>query len=125
MTVSGDRASGDTLVRGAIRHSAGRCAALCALTVASAGAGLLLPYVLGRALDALFAAHAAGVVDSVGGEAGRWLLVAGALVAALVLLDAAEDVLTGTMSARTRGGTTEALVPRDRGAGRRRHGAGR
>ncbi|MFZ3557292.1 ABC transporter ATP-binding protein [Streptomyces sp. BH055] len=93
--------SQDTLVRGALRHSPGRCVALCLLAVGSAGAELLLPYALGRTLDALFAAHAAGAADSLGGEAGRWLPAAGALVAVLVLLGAAEDVLTGTTNART------------------------
>ncbi|MEV5610407.1 ABC transporter ATP-binding protein [Streptomyces sp. NPDC052225] len=94
-------ATGDRLLRGALRSSAGRCALLCLVTAAAAGAGLLLPYVLGRTLDALFAAHTAGAVDSVGGDVGRWLLTAGALVAALVVLDAAEAVLTGTTNART------------------------
>ncbi|MFJ8824835.1 ABC transporter ATP-binding protein [Streptomyces sp. NPDC102467] len=93
--------SGDALLRTATRYSAGRCLALCLLTVASAGVGLLLPYVIGRTVDALFAAHAAGAADSVSGDVGHWLLIAAALVGGLMLLDCCEGVLTGTTNART------------------------
>ncbi|MFJ4711986.1 ABC transporter ATP-binding protein [Streptomyces sp. NPDC088785] len=89
---------GDALLRAAIRHSAARCATLCLLSTAGAGIGLLLPYVLGRALDALLRAHATGAT---GGDAGHWLLICAALVAGVTLLDCCEDVLTGTTSART------------------------
>ncbi|NEB80796.1 ABC transporter ATP-binding protein, partial [Streptomyces sp. SID14478] len=94
-------ASGDALVRSAVRYSAGRCALLCLLTVASACGGLAVPYVLGRTLDALFAAHSGGAGDTVGGDVGRWLVTGGVLVASLVLLDCCETVLTGTTNART------------------------
>ncbi|MFI0236439.1 ABC transporter ATP-binding protein [Streptomyces sp. NPDC016845] len=92
------KASGDALLRSATRYSAGRCLALCLLTVVSSGAGLLLPYVLGRTLDALFAAHAAPAKD---GAAHHWLLICGVLLGGLMLLGACEDVLTGTTNART------------------------
>ncbi|MEV3853308.1 ABC transporter ATP-binding protein [Streptomyces sp. NPDC050095] len=94
-------AGGDALLRAAIRHSAARCALLCLLTTATAGAGLLLPYVLGRTLDALLTAHAAGVVDSFGAGAGHWLLISAALVAGVTLLDCLDGVLAGTTNART------------------------
>ncbi|MYT70837.1 ATP-binding cassette subfamily B protein [Streptomyces sp. PsTaAH-137] len=89
---------GDALLRAAIRHSAARCVALCLLSTAGAGIGLLLPYVLGRALDALLTGHATGAT---GGDAGHWLTLGAALVAAGTLLDACEGVLTGTTAART------------------------
>ncbi|MER5945357.1 ABC transporter ATP-binding protein [Streptomyces sp. NPDC001904] len=82
------------MLRAAIRHSAARCVALCLLSTAGAGVGLLLPYVLGRTLDALLDGHA-------GGDARHWLTISAALVAAGTLLDCCEDVLTGTTAART------------------------
>ncbi|MWA10839.1 ABC transporter transmembrane domain-containing protein [Streptomyces sp. BA2] len=93
--------SGDRLLRAATRRSAGRCVTLCLLTVASAGASLLLPYTLGRTLDAIFTAHSAGVTDSLGGEVGRWLLITAALLGGLTLLGSCVEVLTGTTNART------------------------
>ncbi|MFI2644096.1 ABC transporter transmembrane domain-containing protein [Streptomyces sp. NPDC018610] len=74
----------------AVRHSAARCAALCLVGMAAAGAGLLLPAVLGRTLDLLLARD----------PAGRWLLCSTALVLLLALLDMAETVLHGTTDAR-------------------------
>ncbi|MET9494648.1 ABC transporter ATP-binding protein [Streptomyces sp. NPDC006552] len=96
-----DGTSGDALLRAATRHSAGRCVALCLLTVVSAGAGLLLPYVLGRTLDALFAADSAAAGAASGGDAGTWLLRCAVLLGGLTLLDSCESVLTGTTGART------------------------
>ncbi|GAA2312017.1 hypothetical protein GCM10010431_35200 [Streptomyces kunmingensis] len=95
------KTSGDTLLRTATRYSAGRCLALCLLTVASAGTGLLLPYVLGRTVDALLAAHSAGGGDPAGGDAAHWLVLCAALLGGLTLLDCCESVLTGATSART------------------------
>ncbi|MFI8215337.1 ABC transporter ATP-binding protein [Streptomyces sp. NPDC085932] len=78
------------LLRGATRHSAARCAALCLVSTAATGAGLLLPAALGRTLDLLLA-HA---------PATRWVLYCAGLVLSLALLDAAQTVLTGTADAR-------------------------
>ncbi|MFE0675662.1 ABC transporter ATP-binding protein [Streptomyces sp. NPDC058867] len=68
-----------------------RWAALCLLGTAATGAALLLPAALGRALDLLLA----------GAPATRWVLYCAALVLLVVLLDACETVLTGTVDART------------------------
>ncbi|WP_327356482.1 ABC transporter ATP-binding protein [Streptomyces sp. NBC_01304] len=95
------KASGDELLGAATRYSALRCTALALLTVASAGAALLLPYALARTLDAIFTAYAAGVMDSVGGEVGRWLLISAALLGGMTVLDSCEEILTGTTNART------------------------
>ncbi|MFG2497319.1 ABC transporter ATP-binding protein [Streptomyces sp. NPDC048441] len=86
------------LLRAATRYSATRCTAMVLCTVASAGASLLLPLAIGRALDAVLTGHATG---ESGGDATRWVLVCAALVAASALLDASESVLTGTTNART------------------------
>ncbi|MET9731116.1 ABC transporter ATP-binding protein [Streptomyces sp. NPDC006458] len=67
-----------------------RAVALCLVSVAAAGAGLVLPAVLGRALDALLA-H---------GSASRWVPACAGLIALLAVLDAAQSVLTGTVDAR-------------------------
>ncbi|WP_439959595.1 ABC transporter ATP-binding protein, partial [Streptomyces luteocolor] len=84
------------LLRGATRHSAARCAALALCALASAGAGLLLPLAIGRALDAVLTGHATG--DS--GDATRWIAACAALIGASALLDAVDGVLTGTTNAR-------------------------
>ncbi|MEU1936407.1 ABC transporter ATP-binding protein [Streptomyces coeruleorubidus] len=80
-----------TLLRTATRYSGARCAALCLVSTAATGAGLLLPAALGRALDLLLA-HA---------PATRWVLYCAGLVLILALLDAAQTVLTGTVDARS------------------------
>ncbi|MET9527529.1 ABC transporter ATP-binding protein [Streptomyces coeruleorubidus] len=80
-----------TLLRTATRYSGARCAALCLVSTAATGAGLLLPAALGRALDLLLAQA----------PATRWVLNCGALVLLLALLDAAQTVLTGTVDARS------------------------
>ncbi|MFJ9036082.1 ABC transporter ATP-binding protein [Streptomyces sp. NPDC102406] len=104
------KTSGDALLRTATRHSAGRCLTLCLLTVASAGVGLLLPYVLGRTVDALLAAHASGPGGPGHGDTGRWLLTTAALLGGLTLLDCCVDVLTGTTNARTTAWLRRGLV---------------
>ncbi|MFH9060774.1 ABC transporter ATP-binding protein [Streptomyces coeruleorubidus] len=80
-----------TLLRTATRYSGARCAALCLVSTAATGAGLLLPAALGRALDLLLAQA----------PATRWVLYCAGLVLLLALLDAAQTVLTGTVDARS------------------------
>ncbi|MFF9094979.1 ATP-binding cassette domain-containing protein [Streptomyces sp. NPDC014802] len=82
---------GAVLLRDAARHSAARRTALSLAGVASAGAGLLLPAALGRALDLLLA----------GADATRWVLLCAVLVLLATVLDAATTVLHGTLDART------------------------
>ncbi|MFF5516579.1 ABC transporter ATP-binding protein [Streptomyces coeruleorubidus] len=79
------------LLRTATRYSGARCAALCLVSTAATGAGLLLPAALGRALDLLLAQA----------PATRWVLYCAGLVLILALLDAAQTVLTGTVDARS------------------------
>ncbi|MEV6999182.1 ABC transporter ATP-binding protein [Streptomyces sp. NPDC093982] len=89
-TTPADDASG-TLLRAATRHSGARTAALCLVTLAATGAGLLLPAALGRTLDLLLArAPATG-----------WVLCCAGLVLLLALLDGCQSVLVGTVDART------------------------
>ncbi|MFG2646696.1 ABC transporter ATP-binding protein [Streptomyces sp. NPDC048436] len=90
------RAAG--LLRAAARYSAARCVVLALCIVAGAGASLLLPYAIGRALDAVLSGHASG---HVGADATRWILVCAALIGASAVLDAVDSVLTGTTNART------------------------
>lgn len=85
--------AGDRLLRGVLRHSAGRVAAVFCLTTASAAVGLALPAVLGHALDLLLAAPH-------GAEARRWVLAGAGLTCLLVVLDALDSLLTGTTNAR-------------------------
>ncbi|CAM5234867.1 ABC transporter ATP-binding protein OS=Streptomyces alboniger OX=132473 GN=CP975_12415 PE=4 SV=1 [Streptomyces alboniger] len=86
------------LLRAATRYSAARCAVLTLCAVAGAGAGLLLPLAIGRALDAVLTGHATGHDTA---DATRWVLVCAALIGAIALLDALDGVLTGTTDART------------------------
>ncbi|MBO8196866.1 ABC transporter ATP-binding protein [Streptomyces smyrnaeus] len=72
-----------------------RTVALFLSATAAAVAGLALPAALGRTLDLLLAGEGAGSA-----EAGRWLAVCAALTCALVALDAADTVLTGTLNSR-------------------------
>ncbi|MEV5906290.1 hypothetical protein AB0L81_41520, partial [Streptomyces sp. NPDC052127] len=85
-----DRTTGE-LLGAATRHSGARCVALALVSVAATGAQLLLPAVLGRALDLLLT-HS---------PATRWVLCCAALALLLTLLDACETVLGGTLDART------------------------
>ncbi|MCW8380424.1 ABC transporter ATP-binding protein [Streptomyces justiciae] len=80
-----------TTVFGALGPAPVRCLALCLVSTAATGAGLLLPAALGRALDLLLA----------GAPATRWVAYCAALVLLLALFDAAETVLGGTLDART------------------------
>ncbi|MEV0264031.1 ABC transporter ATP-binding protein [Streptomyces sp. NPDC050617] len=83
----------DRLLLEAVRHSPGRTAAIGLLTTAAAGSSLALPLVLGRALDAVLA----------GGHGPRtthWIVACAALIGLSVLLDAVEELLTGTANAR-------------------------
>ncbi|MFF9803754.1 ABC transporter ATP-binding protein [Streptomyces coeruleorubidus] len=80
-----------TLLRTATRYSGARCVALCLVSTAATGAGLLLPTALGRALDLLLAQA----------PATRWVLYCAGLVLLLALLDAAQTVLTGSVDARS------------------------
>ncbi|MEV4443642.1 ABC transporter ATP-binding protein [Streptomyces sp. NPDC049577] len=84
---------GDRIVSDATRHSAARTLSLALLTVASTGAALLLPAALGHTLDLLLARR--------GPEAGRWVLWCALLLCAPAVLDALDDLLTGTTGART------------------------
>ncbi|WP_435281057.1 ABC transporter ATP-binding protein [Streptomyces koelreuteriae] len=88
-----DPAAGEAraMLRAATRYSGARCAALCLVSIAATGAGLLLPAALGRALDLLLAQA----------PATRWVLYCAGLVLLLALFDAAQTVLTGTVDARS------------------------
>ncbi|GAA4080916.1 ABC transporter ATP-binding protein [Streptomyces shaanxiensis] len=68
-----------------------RTLALCLVSTAATGAGLLLPAALGRTLDLLLAQA----------PATRWVLYCAAIVLLLTLLDACETVLRGTVDAGT------------------------
>ncbi|MEV5438348.1 ABC transporter ATP-binding protein [Streptomyces sp. NPDC052682] len=97
------------LLRDATRSSGPHCVALCLVSIAATGAGLLLPAALGRTLDLLLA-HA---------PATRWVLYCTALVLLLALLDAAQTVLTGTVDARTAAGLRHRLTRHVLGVGPR------
>ncbi|EPD93211.1 MULTISPECIES: ABC transporter ATP-binding protein [Streptomyces] len=94
------------LLRAEVRRHKGRVAALFLCATAAAGAQLALPAALGHTLDLLLAGGAPG------GRAGGWLAVCAALTCALVVLDAAETVLTGTLAARTTAWLRTALTDR-------------
>ncbi|MEU6148291.1 ABC transporter ATP-binding protein [Streptomyces sp. NPDC047081] len=91
MTTRADTAPTPPLTNAAVRHSAGRCLALCLLSTASTAVVLLLPAALGRTLDLLLT-HA---------PATRWVLYCAGLVLLAALFDAAETTLSGTVDART------------------------
>ncbi|MER7834928.1 ABC transporter ATP-binding protein [Streptomyces sp. NPDC096040] len=88
------------LSRTALRHAGARCAVLCLVSTAATAAGLLLPAVLGRALDLLLA----------GAPAAGWVARAAALVLLLALLDACASVLAGTVDARATAGLRSRLT---------------
>ncbi|MEW1777285.1 ABC transporter ATP-binding protein [Streptomyces sp. NPDC086777] len=81
-------------MRTALRHAGTRCAALCLVGSAATAAGLLLPAVLGHALDLLLA----------GAPATAWVARAAGLVLLLALLDGCASVLAGTVDARATAG---------------------
>ncbi|MGY5045272.1 ABC transporter ATP-binding protein [Streptomyces sp. 900105755] len=78
----------------ALRHAGARCAALCLASTAATATGLLLPAVLGHALDLLLA----------GAPAIAWVARAAGLVLLLALLDGCASVLAGTVDARATAG---------------------
>ncbi|MFF5139848.1 ABC transporter ATP-binding protein [Streptomyces sp. NPDC013157] len=81
-------------IRTALRHAGARCAALGLVSTAATAAGLLLPAVLGHALDLLLA----------GAPATAWVARAAGLVLLLALLDGCAGVLAGTVDARVTAG---------------------
>jgi ATP-binding cassette, subfamily B, bacterial len=83
--------SSDALLSATVRYSARRCTALALVALATAGANLVLPVALGRALDLLLKADPA---------ATRWVLWCATLMLLLAVLDAVETVVGGTTSAR-------------------------
>lgn len=77
-----------------VRHSAGRCTALCLIGMSTAAVELAMPTVLAHALDAL-------LTDPRTPEsAWHWISLAAALTGALVVAQAGEALLTGTTGAR-------------------------
>ncbi|MFF3851353.1 ABC transporter ATP-binding protein [Streptomyces sp. NPDC002328] len=86
--------STDLLLRDVVRHSAGRCTALCLIGVFIAAVELAMPAVLAHALDALLTRRPAA------GSAWPWISLAAALTSALVVAQAGEALLTGTTGAR-------------------------
>ncbi|MGW8376381.1 ABC transporter ATP-binding protein [Streptomyces sp. ODS28] len=97
---TGGRAA-DRLLFSAGRRAAARTAALGLASAADAAATLALPAALGRAVDLLLKGAP---------EAGRWTLVCALLCGALMLLDAADDVLTGTLDSRVTAGLRVRLL---------------
>lgn len=92
-TTSGsERRGADRVLLAACRRDAPRAVLLALAATASSGAALALPASLGRALDLLLA-------DSQ--QAGPWIALCAGLMGALVLLDAVDTVLTGTLNSRT------------------------
>ncbi|GAB2826982.1 ABC transporter ATP-binding protein [Streptomyces daliensis] len=85
----------DRLLLAAGRHSALRTTVLCLTSATAAGANLALPAALGHTLDLLLAT---GRAD---GGATPWIALCAALTYALVVLDALDTVLTGTLNSRT------------------------
>ncbi|MGP3990066.1 ATP-binding cassette domain-containing protein [Streptomyces sp. 3N207] len=111
-SVSGRRTGGapaaaDRLLLAASRPQLRRTVALFLSATAAAGAGLALPAALGRTLDLLLAGEGAGSA-----EASRWLAGCAVLTCALVVLDAADTVLTGTLNSRTTARLRSRLVGR-------------
>lgn len=86
----GARRAADRLLLRVSRRGGSALAVLVVTTLVLAAADLALPFVLGRTLDAL-------IED---GSAGAWLLLAGALVAGLVLFEALDDLAEGATIAR-------------------------
>jgi ATP-binding cassette subfamily B protein len=74
------------------RRNKGRAAGVFAASALGAGAAVAMPAAVGRALDLLLARDPA---------AGRWLALCAVLVAAEVLLEAAEALFAGTAQARS------------------------
>lgn len=81
------------LLRETVRQSAGPGTLILVLTCASAGAGLALPAVLGRALDLVLAGRQS--------DATPWITWCALLTAAAVLIAALESAVTATATARS------------------------
>ncbi|MFE9570876.1 ABC transporter ATP-binding protein [Streptomyces sp. NPDC006692] len=81
------------LLRETVRQSAGPGTLILVLTCASAGAGLALPAVLGRALDLVLARRQS--------DATPWITWCALLTAAAVLIAALESAVTATATARS------------------------
>ncbi|GGL02180.1 ABC transporter ATP-binding protein [Streptomyces flaveus] len=90
-------------LREVVRHSAGRCTALCLISVATATAELVMPFLLGHAVDAL-------LTDRPAPWAGHWTVLAAALTGTLIVAQAGEALLTGTTAARTAAWTRGRLL---------------
>lgn len=82
----------DRLLLSVARRTKGRAAGVFTAAALSAGAAVALPAVVGRTLDLLLARDPA---------ARGWLVLCAVLVAAEVLLEAAEALFTGTAQARS------------------------
>lgn len=82
-------ASGDRLLRQAVRYGGGWVALLAVVALAGAAAELSLPAVLGRAVDA-----------ALGNGAGWWPAVAGGLVAVVVATDTLSRLAVGSGNSR-------------------------
>ncbi|WP_406344790.1 ABC transporter ATP-binding protein [Streptomyces sp. NBC_00648] len=80
-------------LRETVRYGAAPAALVLLLTTALAGAGLALPWALGRTLDLLLGDDRA--------DAGPWLALCAALTGATVLLGALDGLVTATATART------------------------
>ena len=93
--------AGDRLLHAATRNG-GRSLALLAVTaLVIAAAETALPAVLGRAVDAV-----------VGGTQSGWLVMAGLLVAALVVADVVDDLAVGATTARSTAWLRHTLLDR-------------
>jgi ATP-binding cassette, subfamily B, bacterial len=88
---SADRRAADRLLLEVSRRAGLPVLLLAVTTLVLAGAELALPFFFGRTLDAL-------VQD---GSPGNWLLWIALLVAALVVFDALDDLVSGTAIARS------------------------
>jgi ATP-binding cassette, subfamily B, bacterial RamA/AmfB len=84
------RRAADRLLLQVSRRGGAPLAWLTLTTLGLAGAELALPFVLGRTVDAL--------VDN--GSPGSWLLLTGLLIAALVVFEAVDDLVSGATIAR-------------------------
>ncbi|MFJ8307927.1 MULTISPECIES: ABC transporter ATP-binding protein [unclassified Streptomyces] len=80
-------------MRETVRQSAGPGTLVLALTCASAGTGLALPAVVGRALDLVLAGRQP--------EAAPWITLCALLTVAAVLVGALESAVTATATARS------------------------
>ena len=106
-----DRAADRLLLRIARRGGA-PLALLVLTTLVLAGAELALPFVLGRTLD--------GLIED--GAGNSWMLLAAGLVAVLVVVDALDDLLGGTVVARCTAWLRHTVVEHVLAAGTRAEG---